>query len=241
MLINPELCSGCGLCADYCPVYAIHVDEKNKTAHIDLDECVECGSCLRVDVCPKGGIYQQELVWPRIIRSALSDPLTITPESGIAGRGTEEMKTNDVTGRFRFGEVGVGIEVGRPILGASMRDVEIIAMGMAAFGVEFETCNPLTTLMSDVTTGKFKDDLLNERVLSAIIEFSVPIEKMTDVLKELENISKQIDTVFSLCLASRVDEDGNILTKEILDEAGYWYAPNGKTNVGLGRPLFEEN
>lgn len=241
MLINPDLCVGCGNCAIFCPVGAIVVDRDHGTAKIDFDECVECGNCLRQANCQKNALYQQALSWPRIIRSNLSDPLTITVESGIAGRGTEEMKTNDVTGRFKKGQVGIGIEMGRPILGAWMKDVEKVAMAVAGFGVEFETCNPLTSLMQDRKTGQFKQDLLKEKVLSAIIEFALPIEKVSDLLKVLKDVAKEIDTVFSLCLASIVNADGNIPAFGILDEAGYGYAPNGKTNVGLGRPLFKEN
>jgi len=221
-------------------VEAIFEDRENKISIIDLNECVECGNCLRQAGCQVGAIYQQELTWPRSVRSIMSDPLTITKESGIAGRGTEEMKTNDVTGRFRRGYVGVGIEMGRPILGAYFSDVEKVAMAVALFGVEFETCNPLTSLMSDQATGKFMDELLGEKVLSTIIEFTIPIERITGLLKVLKDVSEKIDTVFSLCFASRLDVDEVIPINHILDDAGIWYAPNGKTNVGLGRPLFTE-
>jgi hypothetical protein len=170
----------------------------------------------------------------------MSDPLTITKESGIAGRGTEEMKTNDVTGRFKRGFVGVGIEMGRPILGAYFRDVEKVAIAVSSFGVEFEISNPLTSLMSDKTTGKFPEELLGEKVLSTIIEFTVPIDKVAGLLNVLKDVSGQIDTVFSLCFASRLDADEVIPINHILDEMRVWYAPNGKTNVGLGRPLFIE-
>ena len=241
MLIDSNLCIGCGNCAIYCPVKAISNDHDNKTAQINLEECVECSNCLRQAKCPTKALYMQKLTWPRIVRSILSDPLTITEEAGIAGRGTEEMKTNDVTGRFRRGQVGIGIEIGRPILGASMRDVEKVAKAVAAFGVEFEPCNPLTSLMSDPEKGKFKDDLLNEKVLSAIIEFAFSIDKLPDMLLILKDVSEQIDTVFSLCLVSVVEADDTIPTRCILDEAGIWYAPNGKANVGLGRPLFKED
>ena len=238
MVINSEICIGCGQCIDYCPVNAIFEDQDNDVSFIDLEKCVECGNCLRQAECPVDAIFQQELLWPRSIRSIMSDPLTITSESGIAGRGTEEMKTNDVTGRFKQGSVGIGIEMGRPILGAYFRDIEKVSMAVAAFGVVFEPCNPLTSLMSNKEIGKFPEEVLDEKVLSTIIEFTIPIEKLEELLKVLKDVSMQINTVFSLCLASRLGEDEVIPTQKILKELGIWFAPNGKTNVGLGRPLF---
>jgi NAD-dependent dihydropyrimidine dehydrogenase PreA subunit len=237
MQIDQDLCIACGQCAPYCPVGAIALDD---TAVIDLDECAECGSCLRCADCPVDAIYQQDLQYPRTVRSILSDPLTIATESGISGRGTEEMKTNEVTGRFKPGEVGIGIEVGRPVTGARFKDVEKIAQAVAAFGVEFETCNPTTSLMSDPATGKFKDELLDEKVISAILEFSVPQETLPGVLEAIKGVAGQVDCVFTVCVACKADADENIPSYEYLDQAGVWYAPNGKTNVGLGRPLIEE-
>jgi ferredoxin len=239
MRIDPEKCIACGQCEVYCPVGAITIGEEH--AEIDFDECTECYNCLRMADCPTEAIYQQKLEWPRSVRSVLSDVLTIAPESGISGRGTEEMKTNEVTGRFKPGWAGVGIEVGRPTLGARFYDVEKIAMAMAQLGVEFERSNPTTSLMSDVNTGKFKDDVLQEKVLSAIIEFSVPLEKLDRVFAGLKEVSQRIETVFSLCIASRVASNGEIPTNEIMRRNNIWFAPNGKTNVGLGRPMFKED
>ena len=238
MLIDEEKCIACGQCEVYCPVGAITVGDAH--AEIDFDECTECYNCLRMADCPTEAIYQQKLEWPRTVRSVLSDVLTIAPESGISGRGTEEMKTNEVTGRFKHGWAGVGIEVGRPTLGARFYDVEKIAMAMAKLGVEFEPCNPTTSLMSDVKTGKFKDDVLNEKVLSAIIEFSVPVAKLDQVISGLKHVSQKIETVFSLCVASRVAPDGSVPTQVLLRQSGVWFAPNGKTNVGLGQPMVKE-
>ncbi|MBW1774214.1 MAG: 4Fe-4S binding protein [Deltaproteobacteria bacterium] len=238
MVIDEELCIACGQCVPYCPVKAITLDE---TACIDLDECVECGNCLRMADCPVEAISRQELEWPRTVRSILSDPLTIATESGISGRGTEEMKTNDVTGRFRRGDVGIGIEVGRPIVGARFRDVEKVAMAVATLGIEFEKINPTTSLMSDPEKGKFKEDILSEKVLSAILEFSVALDRVPELFGVLKKVSQEIDTVFSLCLISRLEQDGKIPVQKYIHESGIWCAPNGKNNVGLGRPLAQES
>jgi hypothetical protein len=80
-------------------------------------------------------------------------------------------------------------------------------------------------------------EILDEKVLSAIIEFTVDNQKLKDALKVLKDASSKIDTVFSLCLISLVDADGSIPTIEIAQEAGFELRPNTKTNIGLGRPL----
>ncbi|HUV55530.1 MAG TPA: hypothetical protein VMW03_10050 [Candidatus Krumholzibacteriaceae bacterium] len=84
-----------------------------------------------VDVCPTGALTPPELTWPRSLRAAFSDPTVVHPGTGVGGRGTEEIKTNDVTGRLRRGEAGIVVELGRPGTGARLRDVEKMAMALA--------------------------------------------------------------------------------------------------------------
>ncbi len=43
--VNLEKCTGCGLCAQKCPLEIIKI--KNKKAEIDLSECLGCGVCHR--------------------------------------------------------------------------------------------------------------------------------------------------------------------------------------------------
>ena len=238
MKIDREKCVGCGQCLVYCPIKAISL--KDDMAEIDFDQCAECSNCLRLADCPTDAIYQQDLVWPRTVRSLLSDVLTIAQESGISGRGTEEMKTNEVTGRFKQGWAGIAIELGRPVLGARFYDVEKVAMAVARLGVEFEKANPTTSLMEDTQTGKFKKDVLQENVLSAILEFCVRLEQLPELFDILKKVAREIDTVFSLDLASRVNPDWTVPTVVCAERSGLWVSPNGKTNVGLGRPLAKE-
>lgn len=238
MQIDQELCIECGQCIPYCPVGAIYSGDD--ATDIDFDECVECGSCLRCADCPTDAIHQQELEYPRTVRSLMSDVLTIAEESKISGRGTEEMKTNEVTGRFKLGDAGVAIEVGRPVLGTRLYDVEKIAMEVAKFGAEFEPLNPTTSMMADKKTGKFREELLNEKVLSAIIEFCVRLDQLPELFKILERVAGEIESVFSLDLATRLAPDGSVPTDPYVAQAGLWIARNGKTNVGLGRPIFTE-
>src|SRR5229473_1301153 len=199
MKINPHKCVACGNCTYVCPMGAIYIDPKLKRATIDRDECVECYACfnglsqehlnptlvrgirrvfalLRVrfdpepDVCPTAAFEPDELVWPRTVRRAFSDPRVPHESTGVEGRGTEEVKTNDVSGRVQRGEAGFTIEFGRPGVGVWFRDIQKMTRALAQANVPFENKNPLTLLMSDVSTGTLREDILDEKILSAIVE-----------------------------------------------------------------------
>jgi hypothetical protein len=217
----------------YCPVGAIKASEE--AVYVDQEACVECAVCLKSGVCPQDALYQPSLEWPRTLRSQFSDPLVAHPVTGIMGRGTAEMKTNDVTGRFQVGEVGFAIEMGRPSISTSFLDVERVAMALAGT-VEFEPLNPVTVLLNPVT-GRFMDPRVRgERALSAIIECKTTEDRGLEVLEALKEVAAEIDTVFSLCVINRC-QGHQIPFKARMEAAGYTPRINGKTNVGLGRPL----
>jgi hypothetical protein len=206
------------------------------TAVIDEDECVECGVCYRSKACPVDAFVFDPVPWPRSVRNAFSDPLKEHRETGMAGRGTEEMKTNDVTGRYKRGWVGMGCEFGRPGVGARLSDLNKVARALAKYGVEFEPKNPVTALMVDRKTGEIRADVLNEKVLSATLECVFPMHKLEEVLGTLRQVSLEVNSVFSCEVINRADPDGSFPVRKKLDDMGMPYNLNGKQNAGLGRP-----
>jgi NAD-dependent dihydropyrimidine dehydrogenase PreA subunit len=269
MEIDKKKCVGCGNCHAVCTMGVIYLDEDGKSV-VNQDECVECLTCYRVcrnegyqpwfvrsirkilslfrlgylaevDVCPTGALIPCELEWPRSVRAVFSDPTTIHPGTGVPGRGTDEIKTNDVTGRLCKGEAGVVVEMGRPGTGAYFRDIEKVAMALAKLKPYFEKENPVTQLMLNPETGKIKNEVLNEKVLSAIIEIKTTLDKIPEFLHTLEKVQKEVDTVISVGVASKCLSDGTTPHEAWVRKAGFKLSPNGKTNIGLGRPLFREN
>jgi len=236
MRIDPELCVSCGICLVYCPLGAIHL---NDVAEVDQEVCVECGDCIRSGVCPTDAFIYEAQPWPRSVREAFSNPLSEHKETRVPGRGTEEMKTNDVRGLYGHGIIGVGAEVGRPGVSCNFRDVETVTMALAKAGMKFAEENPVTTNMVDKKTGKMNPEILNERVMSAIVEGTIPIEMLADAIKAATEAATQIDTVFSLEFIDRPEADRSVPMEKILKEQGVVYYLNGKFNLGLGRPLVQ--
>lgn len=264
MRINPDKCVACGNCTYVCPMGAIYVDPATNRSTIHRDECVECYACFNglsqehlnptlvrgvrnflklfrirfdpePDVCPTAAFEPDELQWPRVIRRAFSDPTVPHESTGVKGRGTEEVKTNDVTGRCAFGEVNFTIEFGRPGVGVRFWEVQKMTQALARAGVPFEKKNPVTALMSDVATGTLPDDVLNEKVLSCIVEIKVPIERTEEIIRLVREVEGQINTVVALGVGTRCEDDGDERRViEILHRLGY-NPQRAKTNTGLGR------
>lgn len=239
MQIDQMMCTGCEECIPYCPVQAI--TQENGAAKIDFDLCVECGTCIRYAPCPTDAIRESHETdqWPRVLRREFSDPGIAHSTTKGFGRGTEESKTNDVTGRVRRGRVGLAMEFGRPGISTRLGELEKMTTALAGAGVHFEEKNPVTFLLTDPATGKMREDVKNERVLSAIIEIEFDIDQLPKMLPVVESVADSIDTVFSLGLYTRLNDDGSIPVLPMLEQIGIEVRPNAKVNMGLGRPLVD--
>jgi ferredoxin len=269
MRIDPDKCVACGNCVPICPMGAISIEPVIGRATINADECVECFSCYRgmskehlnplmvravrrvaklfrfrfdpePDICPTDAIIPEELVWPRIVRRAFSDPQVPHESTGIHGRGTAEVKTNDVTHRVKEGEAGFVVEFGRPGVGARFRDIQRITTALAKLGVEFEENNPVASLMTDRSRGLIREDILDEKILSAIVEVKAPAERVPAVLDGITELAREVDTVISVGVSACCDSKGNDLLGKILEQEGY-PVYRGKTNLGLGKVTVTQN
>jgi hypothetical protein len=250
-------------------VGAIYVDTAVRRAAVNQEQCVECYACYRgmsmenlnptlirvvrgllalfrlrfdpePDVCPTSAIAPQELQWPRVIRRAFSDPLVTHESTSVHGRGTEEIKTNDVSGRIGPGEAGFTVEFGRPSVATRFTDIQKMTMALAAEGLLFEKRNPVTHLMSDTATGRIREDILEERILSAIVEFKTTLERVPALLRTIRNVASTLETVVLVGIGGRCDDAGTSELEELLKREGFdsnW----GKTNLGLGRATAQHD
>jgi len=235
MYIDKILCKNCLDCLPVCPMGAIKLE--NKEVFIDYEECVECGVCTRMNICEQTAIKQvEEIPYPRVLRAVFSDPVQTHKSTGVQGRGTEEMKTNDVTNLFKPGNVGFSIEIGRPSLGAYLKDLDKVVRKVTAMGAEFAKDNPVVPLIADRHTGALKPEILGEKVISAIAEFTVQEDRAVAFINEMAQfLDNEIDAVATMSVISRADEKGLSTLMNTLNNSGIRYYPNGKVNIGMAK------
>ena len=92
-------------------------------------------------------------------------------------------------------------------------------------------------MILDPQTGDLKTELLDEKVLSAIIEMKVKKERLAEILRAIKQVIPELDSVFTLDVATLL-EPGLTIPPDILaaiESEGFSWRPNAKINMGLGR------
>ena len=69
--IEKDMCIGCGLCKDVCPIGAINIDELGQANKCDLCEEYDCQQC--VEACPTGALTHDQSEIIRAKQDKLAD------------------------------------------------------------------------------------------------------------------------------------------------------------------------
>ncbi len=89
--------------------------------------------------------------------------------------------------------------------------------------------------MSEVSTGTLRADILNEKVMSAIVEIKVPVERTEEIIRIVWEVEKQLDTVVAIGVATRCGEHGEEVVVAPFLNGWDTSSQRAKTNIGLGR------
>jgi len=63
--VAEEKCTGCNVCVEKCPVYAISME--NEKARINMEECIRCGTCH--SVCPNEAVRHDSEKIPENVKN----------------------------------------------------------------------------------------------------------------------------------------------------------------------------
>jgi ferredoxin len=233
MYIDKNVCINCSTCIPFCPVEAI--EETAGDVSINRDICVECGVCYRLHICPADAVVTEKLTWPRVVRAVFSDPSVEHKATGIAGRGIEEVKTNDVTKQYVGDMINVAIELGRPGRGTSFHDVELFTRMFARHNIFLRPENPVFHIQQNPKTGELKKEILEERALSVIIDFTFSYHQLAPVFTDILCLKDAVSTLFSLSVAGEVTEDGAMVCTDIFHSLNLQPAEHIKLNIGIGK------
>ena len=94
-------------------------------------------------------------------------------------------------------------------------------------GAQLETENPAALVFEADHPGIVKQEFLDERVLSAIVEGLIEPDELPGFLNDLKETQRQVDTVFSVDLITPFI-DGKNSAEKLLRAANVEAWPNGK-------------
>ena len=155
ILVDKELCKGCGICAKNCPVGAIKIVDKIAKIY---DSCASCGVCLRV--CPAGAITKSEEAAAHTVKCQ-SCPVEC------------EIKPEFLGACRRYTNVDGKLVRNRPLVinnansGDSHPEVPVKPLITAVgAGTEYPCCKPAPYIVSDTVDGVEVVTVVTEAPLS---------------------------------------------------------------------------
>ena len=114
-------------------------------------------------------------------------------------------------------------------------DVEAVARALAGLGIRLEPANPLSELIVDGELGLLDPRVVDERVLSVVVECAVPASRLDEVLTRVRSVASTLATVMSVGITFVGEGEDGSTVRGALSRLGLEASPNGKVNVGLGR------
>jgi len=66
------------------------------------------------------------------------------------------------------------------------------------------------------------------------VEFKTAMCRIPEVLRRIDEVSRQLETIVAVGVSTRCDENGDSALDNVLRDGGF-HAIRGKTNLGLGR------
>jgi ferredoxin len=126
-------------------------------------------------------------------------------------------------------------------VGTTLADVVKILRKLEEVGVELERENPQMLILEDLRSGRLSyEDLEGIRIMSVVLEVKTSLSSLPRVIKALRDVEKEVNTVFSVGVICRFEDDMSIPCLKVLEELGVTPMPFAKINLGLGRPLVTD-
>ena len=89
--------------------------------------------------------------------------------------------------------------------------------------------------MTDKSSGTLRADILDEKILSGIVEIRSALDRVEAVCETVSAVNERIDTVTAVGISTRCGEQGEDKSlAPLLADLGFAYE-RAKTNMGIGR------
>jgi len=202
-------------------------------AEIDRYLCVECGVCFDTGICPVLAFEEDhdDLADLKRLFGRLLATFPGGKAMGRSGGYGYDVKTNDVTGKIAEGKVGLRLELGRPVGGITLGDVEHMRRYLEGCGWQ----PGLSARYRNLMEAGFSEDMLTHRILTSFFEFVLNPEEIPDLVHCAKQHVMDSGLWMSVNVVGRIPTIDRV--EAILKDAGLDIEPVAKMNLGMGRRI----